>query len=754
MIDFLDIRDTSSPISDIKKEEKRLTQEERLLNEINQGIEDGLETLELSDKLDYSLAGLEHYSRVLPIYNKAFEIVNDNLSKVLDYSAGIEDNLEIENIFKQTEYVVKTLNIDIIEFDAGLLSNDPEDKEENENILIKILKKIWSAITSFIKAIVSIISKIITTFFKFTKKILGFSDPAAKIKAKIKEIEEKRNENTNSSSSFSMPSFKLPKESKKKKKKKKKHPNERINSNTDDEEYDDPATDNINDETIEANDNMENREARTMDPRQELAITKEMEDKLEDMTLKIMDEYPLAIVIADHIYEFEDGEIDLIDLIAVLYLITISSTSAVLKCKTKKNYSIERHIEAFIKGILKIEDIFDREKHLKGKHANNNFLDTATFYRLYSFVETVYPIYSGKNSPNESLISLIRNVMKGYGGNLTIASDSIQFHLANMENRFNTVNTKIDLNSIFIPILEDKLGEEFTMGMESYVPVTNKLTKNGVSNKYKYFRSAVLSFNKKEIELLVHLTNIANYDDYINNLNLPDPGMSSTTHKSAKSIEESYKDFFKNILPSLAKKASGELQIITIKVTEEDLKKYLPGPSKSITSIAPFMDEDKLVTIKLLDNLSKALGTNSDDIEKCLKYTDKDLSKISNHISNIEKLIDKFIKHMGTQRAVVDRGEPKARYTLEAGDTSSDDVRSPKEALGKKQALVSSLRKGILTTSQALQSTSNDLLKIYKNTVIPNLRNVKTLATEKVLTTFINELIEYYEARDGVGGKK
>ena len=751
MINFLNTEDESSPISDIKKEEKRLTQEDILLNEINQGIEDGLETLELSDKLDYSLAGLEHYNRLLPIYNKAFEVVNGNLSKVLDYSAGIEDNLDIENIFKQTEYVTKALNITIVEFDAGLLSNDPEDKEENENIIIRILKKIWSAIVNFIKAIINFISKIVTTFFRFIKKLLGFSDPATKIKQKIEK------EKGGGGGMFIAP-VKMPNTPKYSAGNPSGQSNKRINDNAsnnedaDDDNYDDPSTDNIDDETIEANDNMENRENRTIDPKQELAISKKMEDKLETMALRIMEEYPLAVIVAEYIYEFEDGEIDLIDLIAVLYLITIASTSSVIKCEKKNNYSIERHIEAFLRGIEKIEDIFNREEHLKGNHANNNFLDTATFYRLYSFVETVYPVYTGKNSPNESLISIIRNIMKGYGGNLTIASDTIHFHLTTMEKRFNTVNTTIDLKSIFIPILEDKLGEEFTMGMESYVPVTEKLTSHGVSNKYKYFRSAVLSFNKKEIELLVHVTNIANYDDYISNLNLPDPGMSSTTHKSAESIEESYKDFFKNILPTLAKEASGELQVIKIEVTGKDLKKYLPGPSKEITAIAPFMNEDKLVTIKVLDNLSKALGTNSEDIEKCLKYTDKDLSKIGKHIRNTEKLLDKFIKHMGTQRTVVDRGEPMARYNLEAGDTTSDDVRSPREALAAKQALVGSLRKGILTTSQTLQSTSTDLLKMYKNTVIPNLKNVRTLATEKVITTFINELIDYYEARDGVGG--
>ena len=749
MLNFLGIEDTSSPISDIKKEEERLTYEDKLLNEINQGIEDGLEILELSDKLDYSIAGLEHYSRLLPVYNKAFDVVNSNLSKVLDYSAGIEDNLDIENVFKQAEYVTKALNIKIEEFDAGLLSNDPEDKEENENILIRILKKIWSAIVNFIKAIINFISKIITTFFRFIKRLLGISDPAAKIKKKLEEKEKGSGGGGMTLAPIPMPdtpSYSNGSPSQ--------NANDRINNDDDSDggDFHDPATDEINEETIEANETIENHETTVIDPRKELAISKKMEDKLETMALKIMEEYPLAVVVADYIYEFEDGEIDLIDLVAVLYLITLSSTSAVIKCEKKNNYDIERHIEAFLNGIKKIEDIFNREPHLNGRHANQNFFDTATYYRLHSFVETVYPIYNGRNSPNESLLSIIRNIMKGYSGNLTIASDTMYFHLTHMKDRFKTVNTNIDFNTIFNPIIEDKLGDEFLMGMTTYVPVTSKLREYGIKSDYKYFRGAVLSFNKKEVELLVHLTNIPDYDRYIENLNLPDPGIASSTHKSAEEIEKQYMHFFRDVLPGLAKDVGGELHVIKIEVTEKDLKKYLPGPTKNITAIAPLMNEDKLVTIQALDYLSQALGTNSENVEKCLKYTERDLKEIGKHIRNTEKLIDKFIKHMGTQRAVVDRGEPKARYTVEATDVPAEDRRSPKEALAAKQALISSLRRGILTTSQTLQSTSTDLLKIYKNTVVPNLKNIRTLATEKVITTFINELIDYYEAKDGVKG--
>ena len=744
MINFLNAEDVSSPISDINKEEERLSYEDKLLNEINQGMEDGLKILELSDKLDYSLAGLEHYTRILPVYTNAYEIVNNNLAKVLDYDAGIEDNLDLDNVFKQAEYVTKALNIKIVEFDAGLLSNDPDDKVENENILLRILKKIWEIIVTFIKGIINFISKIISTFFKFIKRLLGFKDPAAEVKNKLKEKEKKSTGGGGSGffpSTVNVPSTPTYSSG---------TPSQQANTSITNNSN--PVEDSVNEETIEATDTIEEQETITMDPKQELALSKKMEDKLENMAIKVIEEYPLAVVVADYIYEFEDGEIDLLDLMAVLYLITISSTSAVINCEKKNNYTIERHLGAFLNDIKQIEDIFKREDHLNGRQANNNYFDTATYYRLFSFVETVYPLYTGKQSSNESMIALIRNIMKGYSGNLTVASDTMYFHLTHLKDRFKTVNTNIDFNSIFNPILEDKLGEEFVMGMKDYVPVTSKLKDNGLTGSYKYFRSAVLSFNKKEIELLVHLTNIASYENYIKNLNLPDPGMISSTHKSAESIEKEYMNFFKNILPELAKEAKGELQIIKIEVTEKDIKKFLPATNKKIIAIAPFMNEDKLVTIKILDYLSQALGTNADSVEKCLKYTEKDLKEIGKHIRNTETLLDKFIKHMGTQRAIVNRGEPRARYDLEATDVPADERRTPKETLAAKQALISSLRKGILTTSQTLQATSSDLLKIYKNVVVPNLKNIRTLTTEKVITKFINELIDYYEAKDGVKG--
>ena len=747
MINFLNTEEISSPISDINKEEERLTYEDNLLNEIQQGMEDGLEILNLSDKLDYSLAGLEHYTRTLPIYTKAYDVVNNNLAKVLDYSAGIEDNLDLDNVFKQAEYVTKALNINIEEFDAGLLSNDPDDKVENENILLRILKKIWEIIVTFIKGIINFISKVITTFFRFIKKLLGFKDPATEVKDKLEEKEKKHTSGGGGGgfypSAVSTPNTPTYSSG---------TPTQQANNKIANSNNTNPVEDNIDNETIDAADTIEEQETKIMDPRQELAISKKMEDKLETMALKVMEEYPLAVVVADYIYEFEDGEIDLLDLMAVLYLITISSTSAVINCEKKNNYTVERHLEAFLRDIKQVEDIFKREDHLDGRHANNNYIDTATYYRLYSFVETVYPIYTGKNSPNESMVALIRNIMKGYSGNLTIASDTMYFHLTHLKDRFKTVNTNIDLNSIFNPILERKLGEEFVLGFKNYVPITSKLKEHGVTGGYKYFRSAVLSFNKKEIELLVHLTNIASYEEYIKNLNLPDPGMISSTHKAAADIENAYAHFFKDILPDLAKETKGELQIIKVEVTEKDLKEFLPAANKNITAIAPFMNEDKIVTIKVLDYLSQALGTSADSVEKCLKYTEKDLKEIGKHIRNTETLLDKFIKHMGTQRAVISRGEPKARYDLEATDVPAEERRDPKESLAAKQALISSLRKGILTTSQTLQASSSDLLKIYKNVVVPNLKNIRTLTTEKVITKFINELIDYYEAKDGVKG--
>ena len=90
---------------------------------------------------------------------------------------------------------------------------------------------------------------------------------------------------------------------------------------------------------------------------------------------------------------------------------------------------------------------------------------------------------------------------------------------------------------------------------------------------------------------------------------------------------------------------------------------------------------------------------------------------------------------------------------MEAVELPMEERRTPKEALSAKLELMSSLKKGILTTSTSLQVTANELMAIYKNTVIPNLRNVKNLTGDRVLKKYINELIDFYEIKDGIGGR-
>lgn len=741
MINFIGTEDFSSPTLDIKQDERNLTIEEKLIEEINYGLEYNLDLISLSNDMETLMSGLEHNFKQLPIYVNAYGIITENLDKVLDYGAGIEDNLDLNNVYNKIETVTKILGLKVDEIEAGLLDNDPDDKEENENVIIRILKKIWDAIVNFIKSIINVITKIIKTFFKFIKKILGIQDPATEIKKKIEK--EEKSSGGGGFGGYSGINVQTPK-----------YESSPVSSGAS-KAKDDPKTaeDSIEDETIEGADSMEEHEEEIRQIDSKLLKNKKNIKRLEDIAEEVIKQYPLAVLIANHIFEFEDGDIDLFEVLTILYAITTASTTSVIQCEDKGKMNIERHINAFLDAIERIKDVFNRKKHLGDSHANTNYMDTATFYRLHSFVSNVYPIYGGTVDKESSLVAIIRNIMTGYSHNLEVASDSFYFYIKQLESRITTVNNDVDFGSIIRPLIEEKLGEEFLMSLSMYRPMISDIGKHGLSTDYKYFRSAVISFNKNEIELLVHLSNVSDYNT-LKDLNLPDPGLLSNTNKNAKAFEDTYKEFFMKKLPKIAKDVKGTIGVIRFNVTMDDLKKHTDILSnKKIIATAPLMDENKLVVLELLNNLTKGLGHNLDDLEKCLKYTEKLLNNIKKDIADTEKLITETIKHIGKSRAIANRGEPLARYNMEAVELPMEERRTPKEALSAKLELMSSLKKGILTTSTSLQVTANELMAIYKNTVIPNLRNVKNLTGDRVLKKYINELIDFYEIKDGIGGR-
>ena len=784
MFKFLDL-DQASPKPDVKQDEIILSYNDKKLMEIEKGLEDGLDVIKLSEDLDNITYGLEEQMKKLPKYVRAYEILNRDLEEIVDYQAGLEDNLDMASKVKNISLVSKYLNIKVEELDHGLLDNDPDD-EKNTNIVIRIIKKIFSAIIGIFKAIIGLVIKIIKTFFRFIRKILGLGDPATEVK---KELEKTTTTSMGGGFAFypSISGNNVKKANKKIKKADKTKTDNNGNNKASTAPVVKEEIENNEDikEAIEIVEKLEANEAANLGVK-DFNLTEEQKEKLENIAKKVENEYPLALIIANKIFEHDKGKIDLFDLLTVLYALSSSVAKANINCNGNKDgFTIERHIESFLEGIDGITSIMDefnkrRETEFKDLTIRStvspykkSYFASAIWFKLADMVDKVAPIYkNGSNlavyniqDSNDSILGTVLRFMNSMSTNLRTADDNFSFNI-NLIKKFRKKEFKeeeIEFNNIITPIVKNKLGDIFFESMKEYISVDGASSKADDNYKhmvedmidksgYKYFRTAVLTFDRKNIKILVHLSNVSDLNKLREIYGLPEPGHNMHGTDTGNEIAEKYSKFFKEDLPKLSNEIKGKFIIIEMKVTSKDLMEQTDLDKIKEINFNPMeVTRDKLSLIKLMEELTNILTGSIDDLESCLSKTEKLLNKAKKDLDKLEKDFMSFTKWLGKNMSTINRGENKVWYKQQLSTSEGNNL-GEKSGLSSKITTASSIKKGLLTIGEMLHSTSEDIIQIYKNVVIEDLKVVKSISSDKVISTYIGELLDYYEIKDGIGG--
>ena len=785
MLKFLEL-DLTSPKPDILKDEIALTHAEKKLIEVEKGIEDSLDLLRLSEELDNIAYGLEEQIKKLPKYINAYSILNRELEELVNYQAGLEDNVNMSNKINTISSISKYLNIRIEELDYGLLDDDADD-ERNTNIIIRIIKKIFKAIIGVFKAIVGLIVKIIKTFFRFIKKLLGLGDPATEVKKKLE-----KSESTGSFGGFGFyPSFSGSTV---------KSTNTKIKTgnkkNTDDGKDDNKASTapvveeeiNNNEDVKEAKEvikKLENEEASNLGV-PEFNLTEEQKEKLETIARKIEDDYPLAVLITNKIFEHDKGKIDLFDLLVVLYALSSAVAKANINCNEKREgLTIERHINEFLNGvdeIVSIMDDFNKRKETEFKSLairetaspyKKKYFASAIWFKLADMVDKIAPIYKkGSNlavynveDANNSILGTVLRFMYSMSSNIRTADDLFNFHLS-LVKKFRDKEFReeeIDFVKLLFPIIKNKLGETFYESLTEYKR-TNSISDDADNaykhmlkdliekSDYKFFKSALLTFDRKNIKILVHLTNVDDLNKLREIYGLPEPGHNMHGTDIGNEIAEKYAKFFKDDLPRLTNEIKGKFILIEMEITYQDLLAQSDLDKLKEINFNPMeVTKEKLALIKLMEILTELLVGSIDDLESCLSKTEKMLNEAKHKLDKLEKDFTSFINWLGKNMSTIDRGENKVWFDRQLSTSEGENL-GAKSGLSSKINTTGTIKKSLLTIGEMLHSVSEDIIQIYKNVVIEDLKLVKSISTDKVLATYINELLDYYEIKDGIGG--
>jgi len=793
----------TSPKLDTVRDELILTDREKKLKEIEEGLEDASELSSLSYDLEDMSSDLNMFINKLPGYVNAYQMVTNNLVKVADYQAGLEDNVEMDNVYKEVTFIAKHLNIRIEELDYGLLDSDPDDTT-NTNILIRIVKKIFNIIIGLVKNIVNIIVKIVNTFFKYIKRLLGISDPAAKIKKRVEETEKKMDKDDYNPVHISsvggggfdvhIPAERDPYTNIKKS-------NDKIKDKHNERTNDTSKTDETNKDIKDADDKLNKLPGTTMGPAVKEMLeenpvyeeSKELKEQLElreaavhgiknykltdqevqtieDLKRKIENEYPLPILIANNIFEMENEKtINVIDVLAVLYSLTISLAKTNINCDSKlEEFTIENHLYYFIKNISEINTFLDGFKNFIKARLNNSrravlyendYMVNPFCLKLTNMVDKIVPIYDMKD---DSVIASIRKFISSIAN--TVDKSNITFNkIIDLFLGENKEYKKIALSDVINPVLKQKIGDTMYDSITSYIPVNNvsdgadssckNIIKNEIENSgYKFCRSAVLTVDSKNIEILVHLTNVRDLETAIHKAGLPDT--SKLMHGNTLKQEEidKYKEFFAEKLPQIADDIKGKIIKIVIEVSREDLiKQFNLVDKKEIDDDVIYFNSHSTEIIASLERLSKALAVSVDDIEKCINKTDKVFKKFTNTLNDLEKGFNKLIKYIEVNSGIYSPVTNEA-YVKEVRSLAGKDAKiTPlKNAVLDKKEMMESIKKTILYVSQMLHVTTQEVIQIYKTDIIDNLKILKELSADNTIAMYINSLENIFDRHAGI----
>ena len=827
MFKFMDNIDSNVKV-DINEDSEYIDKSNDLLSKIDKGFEDGLDILTLSNEFSNLIAGIESYETKLPVYVKAYSMVADSVDKLTDYQAGIEDNFNMDETVENVLFVSKTLNITVEEIDYGLLDDDKDDKK-NTNIIIKILKKIFNFIVGFIKGIVKGIIKIIGIFFKFIKKILGFGDPATVVTKKLEEVEKEidnsstssfgggggfsgfggntfqnannryrnnsnngNNNNSNNNSNNSNNSNNNNGNNSNNNNSNNNNNNNGNNSNnnnsnngnnnngnnnTNNDNTSSSRSGEILDEELENNEDArnakENVENEEQSEYQNLTLSDEQLQRLEEIGKELQEEYPLAILLTNQIFDFDkDNDLNLFNVLSILYCLTSAVAKSNISCTANSgNLTVERHVNELIDSVKDISNIMaEFKKYEKDKNddpmtpAPQSYLSSTMWVRLDSLINKTYYIYGDGDTNERSVISSIRRFMDSISSNLVNVNQDFEFNLSKIKKKFTEQEfNDIDLADIIRTILKEKLGDTFYDGFTDYIPtntaghdVSNDLkgeiNASIVNSGYNYFKAAVLTFDRKEINILVHLTNV---DSTVNiNRALP-ANLGNNMHGAvnSKPAIADVNDFFVSRLPKIAEDVKGKFVTIKLNVTRDDLiNKFNIHTVKPVLSNALLTKTSVVKLTGLTAVLAGDLKSTASDLESCLKKTESEVSNLEKVIKDLEKDFDDFLSHLSANKKFADK-QKSIKLTFRDQAKYVDGRKSSLgHAIDDKMKTVTNVKKSMVKIAGTIQNAATDIITIYKSVVISNLTVVKTLSTDTVISSYVADLLDFYKTTDGVGG--
>ena len=760
MINFLELE--SPPSTNIKQDEIKLSYYEELTEEVNKGLEDNYELLALDEEFKRLEAGLEEYFTKLPIYLNAMDIVSKNILEVMDYQAGIEDNIDFNSVEKNIIYVTKTLNLKIEEVDAGLLDNDPDDTK-NTNIFLKILRKIFSIIVGLIKGILRVIGKIISVFIRFIKKLLGIKDPASEMKEKLEKYKEEHSSG-GGFGGFGGISTEVPSYDK-----------DIINKTNEAMENDELPISEDKKETVnkikDLLDKEEKKEREKLLPPPEnkkLITDKKLEKRLKtlkDLYLKIKREYPIATLIANKIFEFEK-EISVVQILVVLYLLDISTISSIFKTtKDEEEKSSEKDegltVDTVVYNFYKLLKEFDdslykwgdkiRPSHIL-RSEEDGFFEFKSIFTIDKFIEAIKPLIGGKDKKS-SIVGYTRIFTTVLGAAFDEMSDTFIELLDNIKTIYPVEHRRLMVRDTIIEVLSDKLGYNLQDAFFDYVTMDHRLKKYGVKvDKYKYYRLGFLGFTKNGVNLLVHCTNIKDLDNY-EKLNIDLPEKNSMLYKENKEFIERCIKLLKEELPQIAKDNTGEIVVIKIPVEYQDVEKYITEiREKEIITSAVLISIDDLSLITMLKIISKLLEKSIGDMEIYLDKTKTIFTKIDDTIKDIEKKLNTFIRNMGIFADINGDVATNNYYKgLEEGVKKEELISHMDGRLLKKEVIIA-IKEGLLNSVKVVESSVAQFLNIYRYVIVYNSKEIRDLVGSKLFSLYTDELVRYYEMKDGIGG--